>query len=159
MTIVLRSEPGVNRDRTNTGEWNPHFGGQVPGGECVKVAAARGPGDGTAVAMQEGMRLCALVILALCGCGGTEGPPVGGGIDGSPGAAAHATDMAGAPAGAMDGKLGSPCNDNDQCDSHLCNPYPAKGGNKCSNTCDASNVAVNCPSPAVGCNNMGVCKF
>ncbi len=98
------------------------------------------------------------VLLLAAGCGGTYGDP-NGGPDGAPGTGAHASDMAGEAVGVMDGKLGSPCTTDGDCDSHLCNPYPAKGGNKCTNSCDASNVASNCPAPAVGCNNMGVCKF
>jgi hypothetical protein len=91
------------------------------------------------------------VLLLLGGCGGVANPDPG------PGSALHASD--GGLAGEMDGKLGSPCAKNEDCESGLCNPYPAKGGNLCSNTCDASNVATNCPAPATGCNKMGVCKF
>jgi hypothetical protein len=89
-----------------------------------------------------------VVLFLLAGCGGVEKDP---------GSALHASD--GGQLGEMDGKLGSPCLQNEDCESNLCNPYPAKGSNLCSNSCDASNVATNCPPPAVGCNKMGVCKF
>ena len=92
-----------------------------------------------------------LLSLVLVACGGVEDPGPG------PGSALHATD--GGSTGVMDGKLGSPCLKNEDCESMLCNPYPAKGGNLCSNSCNDSNVATNCPPPAVGCNKMGVCKF
>ena len=97
-----------------------------------------------------GMRALSLALLLLA-CGGTEGSDPG------PGSALHATD--GGPAGAMDGKLGSSCEKNEDCETGICNSYPAKGGNLCSNSCDSSNAATQCPAPAVGCNKMGMCKF
>jgi hypothetical protein len=116
------------------------------------------------------MRFSFVLFLGCCvmvlGCGGIESEPgaqniVDAGPDGIPGAGAHAADLAGATIAPV-GKnlpLGAPCNTNADCASMLCNPYPAKGGNLCTNTCDTTNVATQCPSPAVGCNRMGVCKF
>jgi len=90
-------------------------------------------------------------LFLMVGCGGVEG--------GDPGAALHASDGGSVDAGPMTGKLGASCTTNDDCDSKICNDYPAKGGYRCSNTCTSSTEAVNCPAPATGCNMMGFCKF
>jgi hypothetical protein len=46
------------------------------------------------------------------------------------------------------------CATNDDCETGLCNSFPAKGS-KCSMTCS---VPADCPAPSGDCNQKGVCK-
>ena len=117
------------------------------------------------------MRLvCAFVLaMGLAGCGGVEPgspalPPVDAGPDGIPGAGSHATDLAGEPApspgpGGGLTPLYMPCSKGTDCQSGVCGSYPGKGGMFCTNNCDSTNGAAQCPPPGTGCNHMGVCKF
>lgn len=48
----------------------------------------------------------------------------------------------------------SECDTNEQCETGLCFPFNAKGPH-CTQSCAGPE---DCPPPADGCNNMGVCK-
>ncbi|HZS42335.1 MAG TPA: hypothetical protein VFF06_36140 [Polyangia bacterium] len=117
--------------------------------------------------MRTALALAAIAFalaLALAGCM----PP------NDPDPPAQAEDMAGAAPGSgkfsVDGgqpvtipdggkqPLYAACATNDQCQSGICNAYPAKGGSFCVNACTPTTQATDCPPPSPGCNHMGFCK-
>jgi hypothetical protein len=111
------------------------------------------------------MRALLIVMLSVaCGGVGAFNPSItyDAGTDGIPGAAAHerdggTDDLGGIAAGSV--PLYQRCESNADCMSGLCNPYPGKGGDFCTNVCTTDNEATECPPPGQGCNKMGVCKF
>ncbi len=50
-----------------------------------------------------------------------------------------------------------PCATDDECDTHKCGVFPAKG-NHCTRPCAAATASLDCPTPSCACNNQGVCK-
>lgn len=83
--------------------------------------------------------------FAACACNGAV-----------PGLDASAIPDAAPDADDSGGKLPfmSPCQNDAQCETGLCFPFNAKGPH-CSKTCAHDS---DCPPPADGCSNMGICK-
>jgi hypothetical protein len=107
--------------------------------------------------------LLSIAAFAAGGCMPPNDPNPPGSSDmagGAPGSGKFAADGGHEVALADGGKqpLYAACNTNDQCQSGICNAYPAKGGSFCVNACTAATQATDCPPPSPGCNHMGFCK-
>ena len=100
---------------------------------------------------QRGYRACDVLRspYGACVCDGTVGA-----VD------ASAPAEAGAEAGIDAGKAGlfASCTSDADCESGLCREYPSKGGLLCTKACTGATAATDCPPPATGCNNQGICK-
>ncbi len=108
--------------------------------------------------MRPALACSAILCLLFAACSGATYGELDGGM---PGAGEHASDggtqMIVVPDG---GKLPlyAACSSSDQCESGICNSYPAKGGSFCVNACTPDDQATTCPPPSTGCNHMGFCK-
>jgi hypothetical protein len=103
--------------------------------------------------------VAAMLVATMLGACMPAGDPTTSDM-GSPGSGKFATDGGGdivIPDGGKVPYLGA-CTTNDQCESGVCNAYPAKGGSFCTNPCTVATQAQDCPPPSPGCNHMGSCK-
>src|SRR5262249_40217882 len=98
--------------------------------------------------------LAFLIAAAIAGCmpPGEPGP--------EPGSGKFAVDGGDIVVDTDGGKLPdlAPCTASEQCQSAICNAYPARGGSFCVNACTMATAAQDCPPPSPGCNKMGFCK-
>jgi len=100
--------------------------------------------------------------FAACAAGGEYGGCVcDGRVPGLDASAADAGSPSDASAAEAEAAAKKPflaaCGANDECETGLCQTFPAKGM-FCSKPCTAATAAVDCPAPSPGCNNNGVCK-
>jgi hypothetical protein len=99
------------------------------------------------------VRVAAICLPLVAGCGGTEPPLPSNTVD-----MAGAAGNSGSDAGSGTLALFAACTSNDQCQSGLCTQtsYDRSPTPICTYMCDASNTNPKCPS---GCNPKGYCKM